>query len=282
MTLPFVKMHGLGNDFVLADGLDPATPSLEVIRPHLARIGDRRFGVGYDQFLFVARSEIADFAMPIFNSDGSEAEMCGNGIRAFAKYVFEHGHTESTTITVETLAGIKTLVLHVDGRTVDSVRVDMGAPALDRAALPMVGSAGPVLDEPLEVDGEVVRLTGVSMGNPHVVFFADPLPEVVIDRLGPKLETHPAFPRRTNVHAVQVHSRSELTMLTWERGAGRTLACGTGACAVGVAAALNGLADRSTRIHLKGGDLRIDWGADNHVFMTGPATEVYTGTYPLD
>lgn len=281
MTLPFVKMHGLGNDFVLADGLDAATPPLEAIRPHLAHIGDRRFGVGYDQFLYVAPSRVADFEMPIFNSDGSVAEMCGNGIRAFAKYVYEHGHTDKTVLTVDTLAGIKTLVLTVAGGVVESVRVDMGEPRLERADLPMVGGDGRVLDEPLEVDGETVRLTGVSMGNPHVVFFADTATEAAIDRLGPKLETHAAFPRRTNVHLVQVHSRGELTMLTWERGAGRTLACGTGACAVGVAASLNGLADRSTVIHLKGGDLRIDWADDNHVYMTGPATEVYTGSFPL-
>lgn len=281
MILPFVKMHGLGNDFVLADGLDPATPPLEALRPHLAHIGDRRFGVGYDQFLYVAASPVADFAMPIFNSDGSEAEMCGNGIRAFAKYVYEKGHTRKDVLTVETLAGIKTLVLDVDGGAVRGVRVDMGEPRLERADLPMTGPAGRVLDEPIDVAGETVRVTAVSMGNPHVVFFADPVTDALIDRLGPPLEVHPAFPRRTNVHAVQVHGPAELTMLTWERGAGRTLACGTGACAVGVAAALNGHTGRVTTVHLKGGDLKIEWADDNHVYMTGPATTVYTGSMPL-
>ena len=282
MTLPFVKMHGIGNDCVLADGLDPATPPLEALVPYLARIGDRRFGVGYDQFLYVAPSQSADFAMPIYNSDGSVAEMCGNGIRAFAKYVYEHGHTAKDRITVDTLAGIMVLALQVRDGTVESVLVDMGAPHLERETLPMLGAPGRVIDEPLEVDGQLVRVTCVSMGNPHAVYFVARASDDSINALGPKLERHPSFPRRTNVHEVEVLSPTEVKMLTWERGAGRTLACGTGACAVGVAAHLNGLTGRSILCHLPGGDLQIDWSeADGHVYMTGPAASVYTGSIEL-
>jgi diaminopimelate epimerase len=219
--------------------------------------------------------------MKIHNPDGSEAEMCGNGIRAFAKYVYDRGYTNKTTITVDTLAGVLTLDLTAENGKVSAVTVDMGRPRLDRADLPMTGDPGRVLDEPLEVGGETVRLTGVSMGNPHVVFFANPATEEAINRLGPLLEKHERFPRRTNVHLVEVYSPDEIKMLTWERGAGRTLACGTGACASVVASHLNGKTGRDVIVHLLGGDLRIRWADDDHVYMTGPATEVFTGTISL-
>jgi diaminopimelate epimerase len=281
MELRFTKMHGIGNDFVVADCLLADTPSPEQVEPHLPLIGDRRFGVGYDQFLFVLPSDKADFRMKIHNPDGSEAEMCGNGIRAFAKYVYDHGYTDKNVITVDTLAGVLTLDLTAENGKVSAVTVDMGRPRLDRADLPMTGDPGRVLDESLEVGGETVRLTGVSMGNPHVVFFANPATEETINRLGPLLENHERFPRRTNVHLVEVYSPDEIKMLTWERGAGRTLACGTGACASVVASHLNGKTGRDVIVHLLGGDLRIRWADDDHVYMTGPATEVFTGIMNL-
>lgn len=282
MTLRFTKMHGIGNDFVVVDGLVPDAPSPSQVQPHLEAIGHRRFGVGYDQFLFVHPSEVADFAMPIYNPDGSEAEMCGNGIRAFAKYVYDHGYTDKTNITVDTLAGIKTLELDVKDGKVASVTVDMGTPGLDRADIGMIGEAGQVINEVLEVNHEPIRITGVSMGNPHVVFFTDEATESEINSIGPVLENHPRFPRRTNVHLVEVLGRNELKILTWERGAGRTLACGTGACACLVAAHVNGYTDRYAICHLPGGDLKIRWDEEtDHVFMTGPATEVYTGEITL-
>ncbi|MDX1931786.1 MAG: diaminopimelate epimerase [Capsulimonadales bacterium] len=276
MTLDFTKMHGLGNDFVVVDGLAPGSPSVESLIPHLPLIGDRRFGVGFDQFLVVLPSEAADFTMRIFNPDGSEAEMCGNGIRAFAKFVYDRGYTSKSEISVSTLGGVKYLALETEAGKVTRVRVDMGEPGLQRSDLPMTGESGPVTDEPLYVQGEVVRITGVSMGNPHVVFFSDNATEELINRLGPLLENHEHFPRRTNVHLVQVVSSEEIRVLTWERGAGRTLACGTGACASVVASHVNGRIGRRATVHLLGGDLLIDWAADNHVYMTGPATEVFS------
>jgi diaminopimelate epimerase len=282
MTLPFTKMHGLGNDFVVVDGLATDVPPLDALRPHLAFIGDRKFGVGFDQFLYVAGSDKADFAMPIFNTDGSEAEMCGNGIRAFAKFVYERGYTNKETITVDTKAGVLTLVLTVAEGIVRSVRVNMGKPRLERSEMPMTGASGHVRDEPLDVDGTIFRLTAVSMGNPHVVYFVDETSEERINTFGTLLENHPVFPKRTNVHEVQVLSPTEIRMLTWERGAGRTLACGTGACASVVACILNDKTERDVLVHLPGGDLRIEWASDDApVYMTGPATEVFTGEMTL-
>jgi diaminopimelate epimerase len=281
MRLDFTKMHGLGNDFVVAECLVEGTPTPEQVEPHLPRLGDRRFGIGYDQFLFVLPSDRADFRMAIYNTDGSVAEMCGNGIRAFAKFVYERGHTDKKTITVDTLAGIKTLELYGKGNTIERVKVDMGCPGLDRSDLPMVGDPGTALGQEIEAAGRTVAITGVSMGNPHAVFYADPATDEIINTLGPVLENHPLFPRRINVHVVQVLAPDEIKMLTWERGAGRTLACGTGACASVVASALNGKTGRRVLVHLVGGDLLIDWEQDNHVYMTGPATEVFTGAIDL-
>ena len=281
MTLEFTKMHGLGNHFVVVDGLDPKTPSVSDVEPHIAFMGDGRFGIGFDQFLFVLPSEKADFTMGIYNTDGSVAEMCGNGIRAFAKFIFERGYTDKRTITVDTLAGIMVLGLTVAAGKVEQVKVDMGKPGLDRADLPMTGEPGRVLNEGLNVDGEIVPITGVSMGNPHAVFFADAATDAIIDRLGPKIEHHERFPRRVNVHEIEILSPTEIKMLTWERGAGRTLACGTGACASVVASFLNGKTGRRVLVHLAGGDLLIEWADDDHVYMTGPATEVFTGVIEL-
>lgn len=282
MELTFTKMHGIGNDFVVVDCLAAAdAPPADALQAAAVRLCDRKFGIGGDGVLVVLPSDKADFLMRMFNPDGSEAEMCGNGIRCFARFVYDRGHTTSTEITVDTLGGIKRLSLSLKNGVVDTVKVDMGRPGLDRADLPMTGAAGKVLGEKIEAAGRTIAVTGVSMGNPHVVFFADQADDVLINTLGPVIETHPLFPRRTNVHAVQIQSRDELTMLTWERGAGRTLACGTGACACAVAAALNDLTGRRVLAHLAGGDLLIEWEQDDHVYMTGPATEVFTGTITL-
>jgi diaminopimelate epimerase len=283
MNLSFTKMQGIGNDFVVADCLSPSAPSEDALQAASPRLCDRKFGVGGDGVLLVLPSSVADFKMRMFNPDGSEAEMCGNGIRCFAKFVADGGHTTKDRITVETLGGVKTLELSApDVSGVTRVKVDMGRPGLDRADLPMTGTPGRVVAEAVEVGGESVALTGVSMGNPHVAFFLSPATDAIIDTLGPKLEKHPRFPRRTNVHAVEVISPTEIKMLTWERGAGRTLACGTGACASAVASHLNGQTGRQVLVHLPGGDLHIDWSeADDHVYMTGPAAEVFTGEIAL-
>ena len=209
--------------------------------------------------------------------------MCGNGIRCFGKWVYENGHTDKRTITVETKAGDLVLELNGDGAVVDSVRVDMGPARLSRPEIPMTGPDGPAISETLDVNGQNVAVTAVSMGNPHAVYFVDTVTDASINTIGPELEKHSRFPRKTNVHEVQVLSASHLHMLTWERGAGRTLACGTGACSVAVAAHLNGYSGRSVNITLAGGDLQILWDdASNHVFMTGPATLVYTGSIELN
>lgn len=283
-ALPFVKMHGIGNDFVVVDGLhEDFGFSQEEIQAHSVLLCDRRFGVGGDGVILILPSERADFRMRMFNPDGSEAEMCGNGIRCEGKYLYDSGHTDKREVSVDTMGGVMVLSLHVDDatNTVNSVTVNMGKPGRTRGDLPMTGEGEP-RDVPIEVGGETVRITGVSMGNPHVVFFTDNATDETINRLGPLLETHPLFPKRTNVHLVQVHSREEVTMLTWERGAGRTLACGTGACAVAVACAWNGLTERAVLAHLPGGDLRIEWCAsDDCVYMTGAAATVFAGEFDL-
>jgi diaminopimelate epimerase len=284
--LPFTKMQGIGNDFVVADCLLEGAPSADALQSASVRLCDRKFGVGGDGVLLVLTSDQADFTMRMFNPDSSESEMCGNGIRCFAKYVYDRGYTDKKTITVETGAGVLTLDLSVgDGNKVSQVTVDMGRPHLTRAEIPMAGGdpSAQVVGEEVEVAGRRLALTAVSMGNPHAVFFAEPATDALINEVGPLLEVHPLFPRRTNVHAVEVLGPAEIKMLTWERGAGRTLACGTGACGSVVASALNGKTGRRVLAHLPGGDLTIHWSEeDGHVYMTGPAAEVFTGTIALD
>jgi diaminopimelate epimerase len=274
-------MHGIGNDFVLVNGLSesPAEPAL----PDLSRrICDRKFGVGGDGLILVLPSRVADFKMRMFNPDGSEAEMCGNGIRCFAKYVYDRKLIPETSLKVETLAGVKLLKLVTRGGVVEQVRVDMGTPRLLRSEIPMRGEDnGRVVAEPLKCDGKRYEITAVSMGNPHVIVFDENVDKVAINRLGPAIENHRAFPQRTNVHFVQVCNPGELVVRTWERGAGETLACGTGACACVVAAVLNDKTNRSVNVHLPGGDLRIEWTGDNRVLMTGPAEEVFEGDIVL-
>ncbi len=286
----FTKMHGLGNDYIYIDGF---AQSVENPSELARRVADRHFGVGGDGLILILPTEQADVQMRMFNADGSEAEMCGNGIRCVAKYSYDHGLTQNNPMTVLTGRGVLSLALKLDaGGKVAQVTVDMGTPTLELAQIPVQpatvahGPAYKKRDEyqyelSAELDGRPLVATFVSMGNPHAVIFVDDLSAVPLSSIGPKLENFPAFPRRMNVHFVQVASRREMTMATWERGSGITLACGTGACAVGVAAVLTGRADRQTLIHLPGGDLHIEWReTDNHVYMTGPATEVFEGILP--
>lgn len=280
MELQFTKMQGIGNDFVVADCLVTSQLTEDALQAASVFLCDRKFGIGGDGVILVLPSDIADYKMRMFNPDGTEAEMCGNGIRCFAKFIRDRGHSDKTEITAETGAGVLTLTVTDGDET--KVRVDMGEPILERGEIPMTGATGTVVNERVEVAGETVSVTAVSMGNPHIALFTESATDEAIDRLGPVLEKHPLFPRKTNVHLLKVVSRTEMKMLTWERGAGRTLACGTGACASAVAAALNGFTERNVLIHLLGGDLYIEWSeTDNHVYMTGAATEVFTGTVQL-
>jgi len=280
-TLRFVKMHGLGNDFIVVEGVRGFLPDLdwgEVARV-LCR---RRFGVGADGLILVLPSDKADFRMREFNPDGSEAEACGNGLRCFAKFVYEHGLTRKREIEVETLGGIVKPSLKVEGGRVVSVRVDMGPPRLRPSEIPAEVEGERAVGIPIEVGGERVKATLVSMGNPHCVLFVEDIDKAPVRELGPRLERHPIFPNRTNVEFVEVVSPSELRMRVWERGAGETLACGTGACASLVAANLLGKAGRRAVVHLLGGDLLVEWREDGHVHLEGPAEEVFRGEVDLD
>lgn len=275
--MKFVKMHGIGNDFITIDGTRNKVPVTARVARELC---DRRFGIGSDGVLVIEKSRRADFRMRMWNPDGSEAEMCGNGIRCLGKYVFEHGLTRKTEFRVETLAGPIGLQIDCRGKQVRGVRVDMGQPRLERAEIPMKGPAGRVVDERLKVAGRTFGITCVSMGNPHCVIFVDDVDRFPVESIGPQIENHACFPRRTNVEFVQVVSRREVIQRTWERGAGETHACGTGACGTTVAAILNGRTARRITNHLKGGDLQIEWSeADDHVYMTGPAEEVFQGEW---
>jgi len=277
--LRFTKVHGLGNDFILVNCFEESVNQEDF--PGLAvKMCHRHFGVGADGLVPLLPAEAADVRMRIFNSDGSEAEMCGNVIRCAAKYLYEHGVVRKEKIRVETLAGIMVPELIVENGRVGLVRVDMGEPRLERAEIPMEGPSGRVVDEPLEVDGVSCRVTAVSMGNPHCVIFVPDVEQVPLRVVGPRLETHPVFPRKTNVEFVQVLSRGEVIMRVWERGAGETMACGTGACATAVAGVLNGRTGRRVTVRLAAGELIIQWAENNRVYMTGPAEEVFTGEYP--
>lgn len=266
----FTKMHGCGNDFVVIDAVNNALPP---DLPNLSRrLADRNFGIGCDQVLVVAPSDIADVRMLIFNNDGSEVEMCGNGIRCLAKYVWDNGISDKPALTVETLAGIIK-----PARAGDQVRVDMGEPRFDTVDWDM-GST-PVIARDLAVGDAVLPVTLVSMGNPHCVSIHKVLTDELVLGVGPQVESHDAFPNRINVEFIQVINRTELVMRVWERGSGETLACGTGASASCVAAVLNELTERSVLVRLKGGNLHLEWGSDNHVYMTGPAVTVFRGQW---
>ena len=276
--MKFVKMHGAGNDYVYVDAFqqtieDPAVLALA--------LSDRHFGVGSDGLILILPSGIADVRMRMFNADGSEAEMCGNGIRCVAKFAYDRKLVESRVLRVETAAGIRTLEVYPgEAGLVEKVRVNMGAPRLLRSEIPMTGEPGErFVDEIIETQQGIVRATCVSMGNPHCVVFVDELDGMDLHALGAALEHHPLFPRRTNVEFVQVLSQTEVRQRTWERGAGETLACGTGASAVTVAGVLTGRTGRRILNHLAGGDLEMEWTPEGEVFMTGPAVEVFEGNY---
>jgi diaminopimelate epimerase len=272
-SLEFTKMHGAGNDFVVLDGVNGELPPIE---PLARMLCDRHFGIGADQLLVVRPSQATDFRMEIYNADGSQVEMCANGIRAFYKYVRDRGLTGQDEIGVETLSG----VVRPRWAGADRVVVDMGWPVLEPAKIPTTLGAGegPVLDAPLEVDGETLRVSAVSMGNPHAVLFVGDPDTAPLERLGPLIEHHPAFPNRVNVEFVARVNRGRIRQRTWERGTGETLACGSGACAVAVVSILRGLVDPRVTVELRGGELEIAWeGEAASVFMTGPAAEVFTG-----
>ena len=270
-------MHGIGNDFIVVDALNevPAEAQLPSISE---KLNHRKFGIGGDGLVLVLPSKQAAFKMRMFNPDGSEAEMCGNGIRCFAKYVHDKFLTPETSIKVETLAGVKELKMNVKDGKVDTVRVDMGEPVLKRSGIPMRGDdADQVVGESLKAEGVKFEITTVNMGNPHVVIFQENVAGFAVDKFGPPIENHKSFPKRTNVHFVQIVNNSEIIIRTWERGAGETLACGTGACACVVASVLNGKTGRNVLVHLPGGNLRIEWTGDKRVLMTGAAQEVFEG-----
>ncbi|MCS6864768.1 MAG: diaminopimelate epimerase [Gemmataceae bacterium] len=280
----FTKMHGLGNDYVYVDCIrqrPPADPAALA-----RRISDRHFGVGSDGLILIGPSERADARMRMFNADGSESEMCGNGIRCVAKFVYDHGIATKPRLTIETGRGVLTLDVEVQDGKVSRVRVNMGEPILEAAKIPTTLPGDPPRNALLVVGGREFAVTCVSMGNPHAVLYVGDEFFRTDDRdwvaeFGPKIEHHEAFPRRVNVHFVKVHSPTEVTLRTWERGSGMTLACGTGACAVCVAGVLTGRTQRKILAHLPGGDLELEWSAaDNCVYKTGPATEVFTGEWP--
>lgn len=277
-VLEFTKMHGAGNDFIVLDGIRDRLPPLE---PLAARLCDRHFGIGADQLLVVRPSRSADFRMQIYNADGSQVEMCANGIRACFLYLREHGHTSADQIRVETLSGIVTPRSAGPGR----VTVDMGRPLLEPEKIPTtLGSgSGPVLEAPLALDGQTLRVSSVSLGNPHAVLFVDDPERAPVETLGPRIERHPAFPNRVNVEFASPLGRRRIRQRTWERGTGETLACGSGACAVAVVSMLRGLVERTVAVELRGGELEIAWPDDGaHVSMTGPAAEVFTGQIRLE
>lgn len=273
----FTKMHGLGNDYIYVNGFDEQVDDPAAVA---RAVSDRHFGIGADGLILILPSDKADCRMRMFNADGSEAQMCGNGIRCVAKYVYDHDIARRTALNVETLAGVLNLDLFVADGVVDRVRVKMGEPRLQRAQIPMQGASGEVINEPLPVNGATFDVTAVSMGNPHCVVFVEDVASFDVAGWGPHFEHHAAFPEGVNTEFIQVRDRESFSMRVWERGSGETLACGTGASAAAVACHLTGRTDRRVTAHLLGGPLKLEWQAsDNQVLMTGPAVEVFSGEW---
>ncbi len=272
-------MHGLGNDYVYVSLFDQPAPADAAA---LSRaVSDRNFGIGSDGLILIGPSDRADARMRMFNADGSEGEMCGNGVRCVAKYIHDRGLARKDRVTVETGRGVLALDLEVEAGRVRRVRVDMGAPILDAASIPTTLAGDPVVDALLTATGRELRVTAVSMGNPHAVAYVEDVGRFPLAEVGPAVENHPSFPKRVNAHFVGVIGPGEVRMRTWERGSGPTLACGTGACAVCVAGVLTGRTGPKLLAHLPGGDLELEWaGPGQSVFMTGPATEVFNGEWP--
>lgn len=273
--LKFTKMQGAGNDYIYINGF---TQKIENPSQAAIELSNRHFGIGSDGLVFILPSETCDFRMQMFNSDGSEAEMCGNASRCVGKYVYDNGLTDKKEITLQTGAGVKYITLLDGNAKVRKVKVDMGEPILDASLIPVDVPTSPVLKYPLEIEGKIWEISCVSMGNPHAVIFTSGIKDLDLPVIGPKFEKHPIFPRKTNTEFIEVIDRQTLNMRVWERGAGETLACGTGACAAVVAAISNGYCDREVVVHLLGGDLEIEWNPDNnHVYMTGDAVTVFEG-----
>lgn len=278
--MKFTKMHGTGNDYVYVNCFQEKVTHPEEVSKF---VSDRHFGIGADGLILILPSEKADFEMAMYNADGSRGEMCGNGIRCVAKYVYDYGLTDKTQISIDTLAGIKYLDLFLKEGRVSRVKVNMGAPCLAAAEIPVTADTEQVIDAPIAVEGRTYHMTAVSMGNPHcVIFVEEDVRKLNLEAIGPAFENHPRFPRRINTEFVNVLDDGMLRMRVWERGSGETLACGTGACATAVAAILNGKTEQEVTIHLLGGDLEIAWaGGDAPVFMSGPAVAVFDGEIEL-
>ena len=278
--MKFTKMHGIGNDYVYVNCFNETIKDPSAVSKY---VSDRHFGVGSDGLILIKPSKVADFQMDMYNADGSQGEMCGNGIRCVAKYVYDYGLTDKTNISVETLAGIKHLDLTIENGKVALVKVNMGSPELVPEKIPVVAEGERAIDVPLEVKGKTYQMNGVSMGNPHcVIFMEEDVRELDLESMGPDFEKHKRFPKRINTEFVNVLDENTLRMRVWERGSGETLACGTGACATAVVAILNGLVQKEVTVKLLGGDLKIQWnGGDAPVYMTGPATTVFDGIITL-
>jgi len=283
MKIDFVKMHGLGNDFVLIDCLHKSLGDSSFFSGLAKKLCHRNFGIGADGIILILPSSKEDLRMRIFNSDGTEAQMCGNGIRCFAKYAYENKLISKIKFTVETLAGIITPELIFKDKEVSGIKVDMGIPKLRRREIPMEGKDAPtVVNETVKINSkQSFKITCVSMGNPHCIIFVNDVQSIPVEKVGPKIENHPLFPEKTNVEFIQILNKQEINFRVWERGVGETLACGTGACAALVAAVLNKKTDRQALIHLPGGDLDIRWADDGHIYMTGPAELVFRGEISL-
>ena len=277
--MKFTKMQGIGNDYVYVNCFQE---TVEHPGEVAKLVSDRHFGIGSDGLILIKPSDVADFEMDMYNSDGSRGAMCGNGIRCVAKYVYDYGLTDKTSITVNTASGIKYLDLTIEDGKAVQIRVNMGAPILEPFKIPVISEKEIVLDEPILADGKEYRITAVSMGNPHAVTYIDDVKGLDIEKIGPQFEHHPIFPDRVNAEFVKVMDRHTVEMRVWERGAGETLACGTGACAVAVASILNGLTEDEVTMKLLGGDLKIYWDRkENLVYMTGPAEVVFDGEIKL-
>lgn len=277
--MKFTKMQGIGNDYVYVNCF---TEKIDNPSEVAKLVSDRHFGIGSDGLILIKPSNVADFKMEMFNADGSQGEMCGNGIRCVAKFVYDYKLTDKTSISVETLAGIKYLDLTIqDGKAV-LIKVNMGSPVLTPADIPVIADGDKVVNEPIEVEGKTYQMTCVSMGNPHAVIYMDNIKDLDLEKIGPSFENHVRFPKRINTEFVKIIDRKTIEMRVWERGSGETLACGTGACATAVASILNGLTDHQVTVHLLGGDLMIEWNEEeNKVYMTGPAEIVFEGEIKL-
>lgn len=277
--MKFTKMEGLGNDYVYVNCFRETVDNPSEVAK---KVSDRHFGIGSDGLILIKPSEVADFRMDMYNADGSQAEMCGNGIRCVAKYVYDYGLTDKTNISIETLAGIKYLDLQVTDGKVSLITVNMGSPELIPDKIPVTSDSKRVVDEPIEVDGTNYKMTCVSMGNPHCIVFVEDTASFPLETVGPLFENHERFPKRVNIEFVQLLDRKTVNMRVWERGSGETLACGTGACASAVACILNGLTEDEITLHLLGGDLIVRWDQEeNLVYMTGPARVVFDGEIVL-